>query len=146
MLTQFNPFKSLARANPAADIDELFRSFGLRPAWSNLESVRDIRLDVSEDDKAYRVQAEIPGVEKKDIELSIDGNQIAISAEIRRESAKKEGEMDIHSERYYGKVFRSFSTPTDVDSTKAEATYDNGLLTVRLPKKSNGQSRKVAIS
>jgi len=146
MLTQFNPFKSLARANPAGDFDDFFRSFGLRPAWSNLDGVRDIRLDISEDDKEYRVKAEIPGVEKKDIDLSIDGNQIAISAEIRRESAKKEGEMDICSERYYGKVHRSFSTPTDVDSTKAEANYDNGVLTVKLPKKPNSHSRKVAIS
>lgn len=146
MLAQFNPFKSMARVNPAADLDDLFRSFGLRPAWSNLESIRDIRLDVSEDDKAYRVKAEIPGVEKKDIDLSIDGNQIVISAEIRRESAKKENEVDICNERYYGKVYRSFSTPTDVDSTKAEANYDNGVLTVKLPKKANSHTRKVAVS
>jgi HSP20 family protein len=146
MLTRFNPFKSLSRVDPTADFEDFFRSFGVRPAWTNFETVPDIRLDVSEDDKAYRVKAEIPGVEKNDIDLSIDGNQIAISAEIRRESKTREGEKDICSERYYGTVYRAFSTPSDVDSTKAEANYEKGVLTVTLPKMSTGQSRKVSIS
>ena len=145
-LTRFNPFKSLSRLDPAADANDFFRSFGLRPSWPTVDVLPDIRLDVSEDDKVYRVKAEIPGVEKNDIDLSIDGNQIAISAEIKRETKKKEGEREICSERYYGKVYRAFSTPADVDSTKAEAKYDKGVLTLTLPKKSNGHSRKVAIS
>lgn len=145
-LTRFNPFRSLSRLDPVAGADDLFRSLGLRTSWPTFDAVPDIRLDVHEDDKAYRVKAEIPGVDKNDIDLSIDGNQIAISAEIKREAKKKEGEREICSERYYGKVYRAFSTPTDVDSTKAEAKYDNGVLTLTLPKKSNGHSRKVAIS
>jgi HSP20 family protein len=145
-LTRFNPFKSLSRLDPVADANDFFRSFGLRPSWPNLDAMPDIRLDVSEDDKAYRVKAEIPGVDKNDIDLSIDGNQIAITAEIKRESKKKEGEREICSERYYGKIYRAFSTPTDVDSAKAEAKYDKGVLSLTLPKKPNGQSRKVAIS
>jgi HSP20 family protein len=145
-LTRFNPFKSLSRLDPGTDFEDFFRSFGVRPSWSKIEVLPEIRLDVSEDDQVYRVKAEIPGVEKNDIDLSIEGNQIAISAEIKRESKPKEGERDIHSERYYGKVYRAFSTPTDVDSAKAEANYEKGVLTVTLPKKGNGQSRKVAIS
>ena len=145
-LIRFNPFKSLSQLDPAAEAGDLFRSFGLRPSWPTFDVVPDIRLDVSEDDKAYRVKAEIPGVDKNDIDLSIDGNQIAISAEIKRESRRKDAEREICSERYYGKVYRAFSTPTDVDSAKAEAKYDNGVLTLTLPKKSNGHSRKVAIS
>jgi HSP20 family protein len=145
-LTRFNPFKSLSRLDPTADFEDFFRGFGARPAWSNLEMVPDIRLDVSEDEKAYRVKADIPGVDKKDIDLSIDGNQIVISAEVKRESNKKEGEKDICSERYYGKVYRAFSTPADVDGTKAEAHYENGVLSLTLPKKSNGHSRKIAVN
>lgn len=145
-LTRFNPFKSLSRLDPTADFEDFFRGFGMRPAWPNVDIVPEIRLDVSEDDKAYRVKAEIPGVEKKDIDLSIDGNQIAISAEVKRESTKKEGEKEICSERYYGKVYRAFSTPTDVDAAKAEAHYDKGVLSLTLPKKGNGQSRKIAIN
>jgi HSP20 family protein len=146
MLTRFNPFKPLSRIDPTTDFEDFFRSFGMRPTWSNLETIPDIRLDVSENDKFYRVKAEIPGVDKKDIDLSIDGNQIAISAEVKRESTKKEGEKEICSERYYGKMYRAFSVPTDVDASKAEAHYDNGVLTLTLPKKGNGQSRKIAVN
>lgn len=145
-LTRWNPFRTLPRINPNVDIDDFFRSFGLHPVLSNVTNVPDIRIDVSEDDKAYRVKAEIPGVDKNDIDLSIDGNQVAISAEIKRESKKKEGEQELCSERYYGKVYRAFSTPADVDAAKAEAHYENGVLTLMLPKKPNGQSRKVAIN
>ena len=145
-LTRWNPLKSLSRLDPAAEFDDFFRGFGLRPAWSNFEVLPDMRLDVSEDEKAYRVKAEIPGVDKKDIDLSIDGNQILISAEVKRDTKKKEGEKDICSERYYGKMYRAFSTPTDVDGTKAEARYESGVLTLTLPKKSNGQSRKIAVN
>jgi HSP20 family protein len=136
----------LSRFDPTADFDDLFRSFGMRPAWPKLETLPDMRLDVSEDDKAYRVKAEIPGVDKKDIDLSIEGNQIAITAEVKRDSKKKEGEKDICCERYYGKMYRAFSTPTDVDSAKAEAHYESGVLTLILPKKPNGQSRKIAVN
>jgi HSP20 family protein len=145
-LTRFNPFKSLARIDPTAEFEDFFRGFGLRPAWPNFEAVPDMRLDVSEDDKVYRVKAEIPGVDKKDIELSINGNQIAISAEVKRESHRKESEKEVVSERYYGKLYRAFSTPLDVDGSKAEAHYENGVLTLTLPKKANGQSRRIAIN
>lgn len=145
-LTRFNPFKSFSRLGPTADFEDFFRGFGMRPAWSNFEVVPEIRLDVNEDDKAFRVKAEIPGVDKKDIDVSIDGNQIVISAEVKRESTKKEGEKEIFSERYYGKVYRAFSTPADVDANKADAHYDNGVLTLTLPKKGNGHSRKIAVN
>src|SRR5258706_319738 len=145
-VTRFNSVKSLSRIDPTSEFEDFFRGFGMRPAWSNFEAVPDMRLDVSEDDKAYRVKAEIPGVDKKDIELSINGNQIAISAEVKREMHRKENEKDVLSERYYGKVYRAFSTPLDVDASKAEAHYDNGVLTLTLPKKANGSSRKIAIN
>jgi len=145
-LTHWNPFKSLSRLDPTADFEDFFRGLGLRPAWANLETAPSMRLDVSEDEKAYHVKAEIPGVDKKDIDLLIDGNQIAISAEVKRESKKKEGERDICSERYYGKMYRAFSTPSDVDGAKAEARYEGGVLTLVLPKKPNGQSRKIAVN
>jgi HSP20 family protein len=145
-LTRFNPFKSMSRLDPTADFEDFFRGFGVRPAWSKLEMMPDIRLDVSEDAKAYHVKADLPGVDKKDIDLSIDGNQIAISAEVKRELRKKEDEKEIFAERYYGKVFRTFVTPTDVDESKAEAHYENGVLTLTLPKKSNGHSRRIAVN
>jgi HSP20 family protein len=146
-LTHWNPFKGMARYEPATSLDDLFRGlgFGLRPSWTDLPATPDIRIDVSEDDKAFHVMAEMPGVDKKDIDISVDGNQISIGAEIRRESKKKEGEKDLYTERYAGKVYRAFSLPNDVDEAKADAQYDKGVLMLTLPKKANGNGRKIAV-
>ncbi len=144
-LTRWSPFKTLSRFEQGVPFDDFFRGFALRPQWSELEAP-DVRLDVTENDGAYRVKAEMPGVEKNDIDISINGNQIAISAEVKRESKKKDDERDICTERYYGKVYRSFSLPDEVDSGKASAHYEGGVLTLELPKMGNGGARKLTIS
>ena len=144
-LTRWSPFKTLSRFEQGVPFDDFFRGFALRPQWSELEAP-DVRLDVTENDGAYRVKAEMPGVEKNDIDISINGNQIAISAEVKRESKKKDDERDICTERYYGQVYRSFSLPDEVDSGKASAHYEGGVLTLELPKKGNGGARKLTIS
>lgn len=145
-LTHWNPFKNLARIDPATPFDDFFRGFGLRPSFRDIDVAPDFRIDVNEDDKAYRVKAEIPGVTKNDIEISVEGNQVAISAEVKRETKKKEDEKELYTERYFGKVFRSFTLPTDLDSAKADARYENGVLVLTLPKKGNGATRKIAVS
>ena len=143
-LTHWNPFKTLARFDPASSFDDLVRS--LRPAWRDLDFTPGIRIDVNEDDKSYSVKAEIPGVDKKDIDVAVDGNQVSISAEVKHETSNKGDEKEIHTERYYGKVYRSFSLPDDLDSSKAEARYDNGVLSLTLPKKTNGNgTKKIAV-
>ena len=144
-LTRWSPFKTLSRFEQGAPFDDFFRGFSLRPQWSELEAP-DVRLDVTENDGAYRVKAEMPGVDKNDIDVSISGNQVAISAEVKRESKKKDDERDICTERYYGQVYRSFSLPDEVDSDKASARYEGGVLTLELPKKGNGSARKLTIS
>jgi HSP20 family protein len=144
-LTRWSPFKSLSRFEQGSPFDDFFRGFGLRPQWSDLEAP-DVRVDVSENEGAYRVKAEMPGVDKNDIDVSISGNQVAISAEVKRESKKKDDERDICTERYYGQVYRSFSLPDEVDSSKASAHYESGVLTLELPKKGNGSARKLTIS
>ncbi|MFC5581120.1 Hsp20/alpha crystallin family protein [Rhodanobacter terrae] len=144
-LTRWSPFKSLSRFEQNAPFDDIFRGFGLRPQWSELEAP-DVRIDVSENDGAYRVKAEMPGVDKNDIDVSINGNQVAISAEIKRESKKKDDERDICTERYYGQVYRSFSLPDEVDSGKASAHYEGGVLTLELPKQKSSSARKLTVS
>lgn len=145
-LVHWNPFKPLTRLESRSPVfEDFFRDFGLRPRWQELEAP-DMRIDVVENDQAYAVKAEIPGVQKNDIDVSIDGNQVSITAEVRRESKNKDEERDIYTERYYGQVYRSFSLPNEVDSGKAEAHYENGVLTLKLPKKANGSARKLAVS
>ena len=145
MLTRWNPVRSLARAEPT-DFDDFFRGFGLRPMFRDLETAPEIRIDVSENDTAYDIQADVPGVRKEDIDITVDGNQVSITAEARRESEKKDGNREVRTERYYGQVFRSFSLPTDVDDTKAQARYENGVLSLHLPKKENGQQRRIKVA
>ena len=143
-LTHWNPFKTLARFDPATSFDDLVRT--LRPAWSDQELSPGIRIDVSEDDKAYTVKAEIPGVDKNNIDVSVDGNQVSIRAEVKRETSKKD-EKEIYTERYVGKVYRAFSLPCELDSAKGQAHYGDGVLTLTLPKKSTGNgSKKIAVS
>lgn len=145
-MTRWNPFKTLSRIEPTANFDDFFRGFGLRPQWQDMDLAPDVRINVSESDKAYRVEADIPGVDKNAIDVSIDGSQVTIGAEVKRETKEKDDSRDILTERYYGQVYRSFTLPTEVDSEKADAHYDNGVLTLTLPKKQNGSARKLTIS
>ncbi|MFC5525860.1 Hsp20/alpha crystallin family protein [Rhodanobacter ginsengisoli] len=145
-LTHWNPLKATSRFDPLTSFEDMFRSLAARPQWRDLEAAPDMRIDVSEDDKAFHIKAEIPGVDKNDIELSVDGNQVSISAEVKRETRNKKDEAEIYTERYYGKVYRSFTLPGEFDSAKAEARCDNGVLSLDLPKRPNGSARKIAVS
>ncbi|HEV2621811.1 MAG TPA: Hsp20/alpha crystallin family protein [Frateuria sp.] len=144
MLTRWNPARSLSRADPN-DFDDFFRGFGLRPMLRDLEVAPEIRVDITENDGAYEIEADVPGVRKEDIDVTIDGSLVSITAEARRESEKKDGSREVRTERYYGQVFRSFSLPTDVDDAKAQARYENGVLRLHLPKKENGQQRRIKV-
>lgn len=146
MLTRWNPFKSAASPIAAMqDFDELFRGLGSRALMRDMELAPDIRIDVDEDDTSFRVSAEIPGVDKDDISVTVEGGQVSISAELKRESYGKD-QNRIHSERSFGRAFRSFSLPCEVDQEKAEARYEKGVLHLTLPKRPNGSSRRIAIS
>lgn len=105
-----------------------------------------MRIDVSEKDDAYVVKADIPGVKKEDINVRVDGNVIQIDAETKREKdTKGNGDKVLRSERYYGNISRTFSLAQDVDDTKSQARYADGVLTLELPKKAAAASKKVAV-
>ena len=141
-LARFNPFSELR--DPFAD--DFFKGFALRPVYRMMEGEPQMRLDLSEDDRHFFVKAEIPGVKKDDIKVSVDGNQVSLSAEIKKEKEEKEGAKVIRSERYYGSVARSFTLADNVDSSAAQAKYEDGVLQLTLPKKPNGQSHMLKIS
>ena len=130
--------------------DDFFRDvapgFFIKPLHGdNLPSPAQIKVDVKENDGSYTVQAEIPGVAKDDIQVSLDGGTVTLRAEVKQEDRKSEGDKLLRSERYYGAVSRSFQLPQDVDEAKAKAKYDNGILTLTLPKKSGGGAQRLAI-
>lgn len=130
--------------------DDFFRDvapgFYVRPLHGDaLPQPSQIRIDVKEDDAAYSVQAELPGVPKEDIQVSIDGAVVTLRAEVRQHDEKKDGEKLLRSERYFGAVARSFQLPMEVDAAKAKAKYDNGVLTLALPKKLEGKAQRLAV-
>lgn len=143
-ITRPDPFRELSRFDP---FGEDFPGFtrGLRRMFQEMPAEPAIRLEVAEDDKAYKVKADLPGVKKEDIEVEIEGDAVVISAEVRREKDEKKDGTVVHSERYYGRQSRRFSLPRGIDRDKAEARYDNGVLELTLPKNGKASPNRIAI-
>lgn len=102
---------------------------------SRLTKTPSMALHVVEKPEGYEVQAELPGVKKEDIKVEVHDNQVAISARTASQQEKKEGERIIYSERTEGQVSRRFTLPVELDESKSEARFDNGVLTLSLVKR-----------
>ena len=124
-------------------LDNLFRGF-FRPVQMDRD-MPQIRMDVKEDEAAYAVHAEMPGVAKDDIHVTIDGNTVSISAEVKKNTEQKEGEKVLRRERYFGRVSRSFALENEVDEATASARYQDGVLELVLPKKTAAAAKRLAI-
>jgi HSP20 family protein len=139
-ITRFDPFHDI--------VDDLFKGFFVRPvsydARGALETSR-LKLDVTEKNGAYQVTADLPGVKKEDIQVAIDGAQVTLSAEVKREKEVTEGERVLHTERSFGKVSRSFSLPQELDEEKAQAKFRDGVLELTLPKKAAAARKALTI-
>ncbi|WP_374327081.1 Hsp20/alpha crystallin family protein [Azonexus sp.] len=135
---------NITRVDP---FDDLFRGFFVRPVDFNgqPQQAPSIKMDVREQGDAYLVHAELPGVKKDDIHVVVDGNQVSISAEVRQEKEVKEGERTLRSERYFGKVSRSFQLQQDLDDTRSVARFADGVLELTLPKRIASPSKRLSI-
>ena len=139
-VTRYTPFDD--------SFDELLRGFFVRPmAFDGApQAAQAIRVDVTEDERVYTVHAEIPGVKKEDIQVTIDAEQVVISAETRKEREIKEGERVLRAERHFGKVSRAFTLGQAVEDDKAVAKYADGVLELTLPKKAAASVRRLSIN
>ncbi len=138
-LTKFSPLNET--------FDDLFNGFFVRPATLD-EKTQDrvtIRMDVTENEKAYVVHAQVPGAKKEDVNVTIDGNQVAISAETHSRREQKEGEKLLRSECSYGKAYRAFTLAQEVDEATAEAKYVDGVLELTLPKKATTSAKRLMV-
>ncbi len=130
-------------------LDDVFNDFAkgffFRPVVMENAPALQVRIDVKEDKDAYRVHADLPGMKKEDIQVTVDGNTVTISAEARRETEQKEGEKVLRSERYFGAVTRSFQLPFEIDLAGAVAKYEDGVLDLTLPKRVATAGRQLAI-
>lgn len=133
----------LTRNDP---LDDFFRGFFVRPVEMGKDmEVPSIKIDVKEQEKAYLVHAEMPGIRKEDIHVTIDGPVVSISAERKEEKDVKEGERVLRTERYFGKLSRTFQLGQDIDDGAASAKFVDGVLELTLPKKAATQSKRLAI-
>ena len=139
-ITRYDPFNDL--------VDDIFKGFLVRPVayeGGRNEALPRVKVDVAEKNGAYKVTAELPGVKKDDIHVSIDGSQVTLTAEVKQEKEASQDERVLHTERVFGKVTRSFTLPQEVDEAKAEAKFRDGVLELTLPKKAAAQRKQIAI-
>jgi len=138
-ITRYDPFNEL--------VDDLFKGFLVRPV--SYEGRGEVplraRVDVAEKNGAYKVTAELAGVKKDDIQVSIDGAQVTLSAEVKQEKEASADERVLHTERTYGKLTRSFTLPQEIDEAKVEAKFRDGILELTLPKKAAAQRKQITI-
>ena len=138
--------QNLIHRNQVDDsFDHLLRGLLMRPVRVENRSELKIKLDVKEHEKSYTVHADIPGVNKEDIHITIDGNQVEISAEVKGSATVTTGEKVLRSERYVGQVSRSFTLAQEVDEASSEAKYINGVLELVLHKKVPVKSKRLTV-
>ena len=129
-----------ALINRSSFFDDLLRDFSpafyVRPLHGDpLPTPAQIKVDVKENGDSYTVLAEIPGVPKDDIDISLDGNVVSLRAEVKQQDSTSQDDKVLRTERFFGSVSRSFQLPVEIDQAQARAKYDNGVLTLTLPKK-----------
>ncbi|GBH27465.1 Hsp20/alpha crystallin family protein [Burkholderia vietnamiensis] len=141
-MTRYDPFS----IEPVSDLFHgLFRPLrGMTLA--DQPDLASMKIDVTENDGAYTVKAELPGVAKDDIDVQVTGNTVSINAKVERNKEQKDGERVIRRERYSGAISRSFSLAADIDDANATATYQDGVLSLTLPQKAPVGQKKLTIS
>ncbi|TAM86799.1 MAG: Hsp20/alpha crystallin family protein [Candidimonas sp.] len=137
-LIRYSPFS----AEPFADVFQAF----LRPIRSDLDDQAPrMDIDVTEVGDKYVLKAEVPGIDKKDISVEIDGNTVMILANKEENTEVKEAGNVVRQERYWGKIQRSVSLASPIDESAAKAVCENGVLVLTLPKAAGSRNKVLQI-
>ncbi len=147
-ITRTDPLTELTRFEPFRE----FETFMGWPAWPRfrrwmheLPAEPQMKVDVTENDTKFIVKADLPGVKKEDISVEVKGDQISITAEVKKETEEKKGDTLVHSERYYGKQYRSFTLGTEIDRNNVAAKFADGVLELTLPKAGQAAVKRIAV-
>jgi len=128
--------------------DELFRDvspgYYIKPLHGD-SLPSQIKIDVKENAEEFIVHAEIPGAGKENIHVNIEGNQVSIRAEVSQIDTQNKEDKLLRSERYFGEVSRSFQLPVDIDQSASKARYENGVLTLNLPKSQKKSGQRLTV-
>lgn len=138
---------NITRVDPFGDVfDHLLKRVFVRSLVQEPgDGAHPMRIDVVEQEGAYKIFAELPGVRKNDIQVAVEGNQISVSAEAQAAHDANDGERVLHSERYFGKFARTIRLGEEIDEEKASAKYAEGILELVLPKKAAVSNRRITI-
>jgi len=143
-LTRWNPMREMATMQNALDrmFDDTWRT------WSGVdESVMggNLALDVQEDDNNYMVTTALPGVDSDNIHVRLHNDMLTIEGEIPEKEVEKDGKRSLLKERYYGRFSRSIRLPQPVNRDQVDASFDNGVLTLTLPKSPEAQPKTIQV-
>jgi len=152
-LVKWSPFREMEAMQ--SEMNRLFSRFGgFNPDQFNNDPTQKspyhdsqwmLSVDIIETPDALKLKASLPGVDAKDVDIQVDGNLLTLSAQRRREEEVEEGSYH-WVEQQYGTFSRSLSLPRGVDTEKIEASYNNGILELKVPKKESSTPRKIALS
>ena len=140
MLARRDPFREMLSLRNT--MDRLFDNFMMEPTWSN-ENM-GMAMDVSENDNEFLVKASLPGVKPEDIDITLNNNTLTIKGESKSDE-EKEGEHYHMRERRFGTFSRSISLPNSVKADDISANYEDGILTLRLPKAEEAKPRRIEV-
>lgn len=144
-LTRWDPFAELA--NLRQMVDRMFEGFGRMPSWRSGDELEAVSLpvDVVETKDSYIIKAAVPGVDPKDVEIQIEDDVLTIRGEFQHRE-EHEDEQVIRRELQYGAFHRALRLPPTVDAEHAQATFENGMLKLVLPKKPEARARTIKIT
>jgi len=141
-----DPFRDISRLQRS--VDRLFADF-LSPVEEGRQGGQENSMftpacDVEEKDKSFLLKMDLPGIKKEDIKIELNENQLVVSGE-RKEERKEEKDSRSFYERSYGSFYRSFALPSTIREGDIRATYDNGVLSIELPKVEAPRSKQIQI-
>ncbi|MBD3246064.1 MAG: Hsp20 family protein [Candidatus Omnitrophica bacterium] len=140
----WDPFRDLSQIQD--EMNKLFDfSLGRWPEKLAAESLWTPAIEVKDNKDAFEVKAELPGMKKEDIQVSVHGDQLVIEGEKKEEKDTKEKGF-VRSERYYGKVYRAVPLPAEINAEKVKASYKDGVLHLNLPKKEEARPKELKIN
>lgn len=142
----------LAKWDPFQELEDIFSAYGKSLKWRNKGNHQEImatgdwspQVDIAETQKDFTIKAEVPGIKKEDIKIAIDNGVLSIRGERKQE--KEEKDKKFHRiERSYGSFIRSFTLPENVDETKIEAEFKDGMLKLQIPKTEESKPKSIEV-
>jgi HSP20 family protein len=143
-MTRWNPFREMAAMQNALDrmFDDSWRTWGGTDEGGMSGS---LALDVHEDDSNYIITTALPGVDADNINIRLHNDMLTIEGEIPERTTQREGQRSLLKERYYGRFSRTIRLPQSISRDNVEAAFDNGVLTLTLPKSPESQPRTIQV-